>query len=179
MKKSISAFFLGFVFCISGTMLTAEPRVAVIDFQAKGIPHSLAANTTELIRTELVNTGKYTVIERAQMTQILREQEFQMTGCTDVSCAVKVGKLLSARKILVGTVMKIGNKIIISGRIVDVERGVAEEAATQNALSMNEIDNAARLFVSRLSGSSAIQKSGQSEVNGKQYYRVPRWHSMD
>ena len=31
------------------------------------------------------------MLERSQVDKILREQGFQMTGCTDVSCAVQVG----------------------------------------------------------------------------------------
>ncbi len=151
----------------------ASERVAVIDFQAKGINQIIAKNVSELIRAELISSGKYTVIERAQMAEILKEQEFQMTGCTDVSCAVKVGKLLSARKILVGTVMQMGVKIIISGRIVDVERGVGEEAANQDAQSTNELDTAVRMFVAKLSGSN-VTHDGTTSTKGKTYFRVPR-----
>ena len=57
----------------------------------------------------MINTGQYVVIERNEMSKILNEQGFQMTGCTDVSCAVG-GKLMSARKMLVGTIMKIERK---------------------------------------------------------------------
>lgn len=158
---------------VTTTAIHASDRVAVIDFQSKGINATISKNVSELIRAELISSGKYTVIERAQMAEILKEQEFQMTGCTDVSCAVKVGKLLSARKILVGSVMQMGTKIIISGRIVDVERGVGEEAANQDAQSANELDTAVRLFVAKLSGSS-VTTDGTTPARGKTYYRVPR-----
>ena len=81
----------------------------------------------------MINTGQYTVIERSEMGKILREQGFAMTGCTEVSCAVQAGKLLSARKMLVGTVMKLDQSIIINGRIIDVEKGTAEFAQKEIA----------------------------------------------
>ena len=125
-------------------------RVAVMDFRANGISQLIASNISELVRNELIIMGNFIVLERSQVDQILKEQGFQMTGCTETSCAVKVGQMLSAKKILVGTVMKMGNKIVISGRIVDVEKGVGERAANQSASSTDELDEAAGKFARML-----------------------------
>ena len=57
-----------------------------------------------------VNTGLFTVGERGEMDSILKEQGFQASGCTDIECAVKIGKLLSANKMLVGEIGKLGTK---------------------------------------------------------------------
>jgi curli biogenesis system outer membrane secretion channel CsgG len=111
-KKIIICLIL--LLLLTPIITSAETRLAVMDFKAKGVSHTVADNVSELIRTELINIGKYTVLERSQMSEILKEQSFQMTGCTDVSCAVQVGKLLSARKIMVGSVMQVGSKIVIS-----------------------------------------------------------------
>ena len=40
------------------------------------------------------------LIEREQMDALLEEQMFQQTGCTDVSCAVEMGKILNVQKML-------------------------------------------------------------------------------
>lgn len=124
--------------------------IAVSDFTAKDVPLSTAMNVSELIRTELINTGRYTVIERSQMKEILKEQGFQQTGCTDVNCAVQMGKLLSAKKMLVGSIMKMGTRFIITGRVVDVEKGVGERAAKGNANSVDQLDRGVTEFVDNL-----------------------------
>lgn len=41
-------------------------RIAIIDFEAKDISEKDSEKVTELIRNEMVNTGKFTVIERSQ-----------------------------------------------------------------------------------------------------------------
>ncbi len=51
------------------------------------------------------------------MNSILQEQEFQASGCTENECAVQIGKLLSTRKILVGTVNQLGATININARM--------------------------------------------------------------
>lgn len=124
--------------------------LAVIDFKAKGVPYTLAEQISELIRTEMINTGQYKVLERNQMSKILKEQEFQQTGCTDISCAVKAGQLLSAHKILIGSVMRLGKYIIINGRIVDVRDGNAKFAEQEKAISDENIPNAVKIFTLRL-----------------------------
>ena len=124
--------------------------VAVMDFKPIGISPVLADNISELVRTELIMTEGFTVLERSQVDKILKEQGFQMTGCTETSCAVEIGQMLSAKKIIVGSVMQMGSKIIISGRLVDVEKGVGELAANESADSVDELDEASGQFVRTL-----------------------------
>jgi len=124
--------------------------IAVIDFDAKGVTKNDASRVSEWLRTELINTGQFRVIERSAMNAILNEQALSMTGCTDTSCAVEVGKLLSARKILVGSVEFWNNKVFINGRIIDVEKGVAEFAHKETVNSIKELDTGAASFAKNL-----------------------------
>lgn len=124
--------------------------IAVIDFEAKGLSRQDALRVSEWLRTELINTNQFRVIERSAMNAILKEQAFAMTGCTDTSCAVQVGKLLSARKMLIGSVEYWNNKVIINGRIIDVEKGVAEFAHRETVNSIKELDTGATSFAKNL-----------------------------
>ena len=79
--------------------------------------------------TRLVNSAEYkentkvayTVVERSQMDKIFEQFEIQNTGCTDVSCAVEFGKMLSVERIVIGSIGLIGKTYSISTRIIDVE----------------------------------------------------------
>lgn len=124
--------------------------IAVIDFEAKGVSRQDAMSLSEWLRTELINTNQFKVIERSAMNAILKEQAFTMTGCTDTSCAVQVGKMLSARKMLVGSVELWNNKVFINGRIIDVEKGVAEFAHKETVSSLKELDTGATSFAKNL-----------------------------
>ena len=102
--------------------------MAVLDFETTDFPAPVAGKISELIRIEMVNTSGIIVIERNRIDKILKEQGLQAAGLTDKDNIVKVGNLLSANKILYGTVMKLGKKIIITGQEVDVEKGHIEYA---------------------------------------------------
>jgi len=134
----------------SSELLAEKMRLAIMDFKADGVTKEEARRITELIRTEIINTGKFTVIERDQIDKILQEQGFQMTGCTDEGCAVQIGKLASANKIMIGTVMLVSGTTVINGRIVDVEKGVAEFGERQVARSSGEIYESAVVFSQKL-----------------------------
>jgi len=154
--------------------------MAVMDFEARDIPKADALKISELIRNEMINSNEYVMIERAQLGKILKEQGFQMTGCVDVSCAVQVGKLLSARKILVGSVMRLGEKIVITGRIVDVEKGIDEFGQKATADSHEELVTAVEKFceglTARITGKAPKKKA--AEKKKEEYtYRVYNYGS--
>lgn len=139
--------------------------VAVIDLEAKGVSKIVSSAVTDIIRSEMVKTGLFTVVERSQMSEILKEQGFQMTGCTDQSCAVQLGKLLSAQKILVGEINRVGQALMITVRIVDVEKGSSDFAANEKSPTEDDVDKAAM----------AITKSlAENIVQGNQDYFTPK-----
>ena len=141
---------------------------------------------SDIIRSEMVKTGLFTVVERAQMNEILKEQGFQMTGCTDSACAVQVGKLLSAKKILVGETTKIGRTIVITVRIVDVEKGVADFAAKETAANEDALEEASRSLskklIERISGKTTAELLMEREPKTRTGYYlrsiVPGWGQM-
>ncbi|MBC8403451.1 MAG: hypothetical protein H8E14_18360 [Candidatus Marinimicrobia bacterium] len=52
--------------------------------------------------SKLVSNGHYEVIERNQLTEILKEHQLTMSGLTDENATVKVGKLLGVDAIIFG-----------------------------------------------------------------------------
>ncbi len=125
-------------------------RIAVLDFNSTGVSESVANAVTDIIRTDMVNSGLFVVLERAQISEILKEHGLGMAGCTDEECAIQIGKLLSAKKILLGKVVKMGENILITAQIVDVESAISEFAAQAKASSEDDLDTAARSIVVEL-----------------------------
>jgi TolB-like protein len=97
--------------------------VAVVDFDAKNINRENAEAVTDLLRTELFNTGHFIVIERERIQKILEEQKFQSSGLTNADQAAEIGRLLNVKKIMLGSVTLLGSTYIINTRIVDVQSG--------------------------------------------------------
>lgn len=148
--KNIIILSLIIILTAPADIFAEKMRIAVMNFKGTGVSQTTADNVSELIRGDMINTGLYLVIDRSQMDVILKEQGLQQSGCTDVSCAVQVGKILSAKKILTGTVMDIGGIIVITARVVDVETGTGEFSEKVSAKSEQLIVKAVTLFTERL-----------------------------
>ncbi len=107
--------------------------VAVLDFEAaSGLSPQAALTLTNVFRNAVIRTKKFSVLERSDMQSILEEQAFSLSGvCNSAECAIEVGKLLSAEKIILGSVGKIGDQYYSTVRIVNVTKGNIEESADE------------------------------------------------
>ena len=96
------------------TSASPRKRVAVLDFDyttvqsdvrtTMGSDVDIGKGVATMLVSELVRNGTYTVMERAQVDRILNEQNFQQGGRADASSAAKLGRLLGADAIIIGSV---------------------------------------------------------------------------
>jgi curli biogenesis system outer membrane secretion channel CsgG len=109
-----------FIAALSPASAQRRPRVAVLDFDYGTVRTSVQAvfgtdvdlgkGITQMLVTNLVKDGTYSVIERATMDKILGEQNFSNSNRADASSAAKIGKLLGVDAIIVGTITEFGNE---------------------------------------------------------------------
>ncbi len=112
--------------------LHSQPKttIAVLDLEAQGMSTSEAAVLTGRLRSILINVGQYTVVDRANMEEILTEQGFQQTGCTSDECVAEVGKLLGVQNMVSGSLGRFGKTYAIQLQILNVETGAIERSST-------------------------------------------------
>jgi hypothetical protein len=97
------------------------PLIAVNNLEGRGVTPDEAATLSDVLRTELLNTGRYKVMERTQMEAILKEQGFQQSGaCSDQQCMVEMGQLLGAELLVAGSIGKVGKAYSINVRIISI-----------------------------------------------------------
>jgi len=102
----------------------ARPTVAVADLRGVSVTSDEAAILTDRLRVELVRAGRFQVVERERMNAVLQEQGFQQSGaCSTDECAVEMGRLLGAERIVAGTIGRIGRTYTITARMIDVGTG--------------------------------------------------------
>jgi len=110
--------------------LVAKTNIAIIDFSNINVLPGDTKALTERLRTELFSTGKFQVIEREKMENILGEQSFQISGCSSDVCAIEAGQLLNVDQIIAGSISHVGSMFSISARIIDVGKGNIIKTAT-------------------------------------------------
>lgn len=104
-------------------------KIAILPFKA---PTELAGlSVSDQLVTEILRSRRYTLVERGQMEQVLSESELALAGLSAAS-AVKVGEMLGAGGVVIGTVLEYGNVAIkgktypvvsVSARLIDTQSG--------------------------------------------------------
>jgi|GEM_PF-5315936 len=84
--------------------------LVVLDFENKTKIDevSLGPGISDMMTTALVDSGKFRVVERKKLKEILEEQQFHLSGAVDSSTAVKIGKIIGAEAVITGSVTEFG-----------------------------------------------------------------------
>jgi WD40 repeat protein/TolB-like protein len=100
-------------------------RVAVMYFDSPGLSEDIAKTTSYLLEGRLGNSSFVELIERNQINSVISELKYQMSGLT-ASDAVEIGKHLNAKYIVIGSINKLGNLLIITAKLVNIETSQIE-----------------------------------------------------
>ncbi|MFH1942083.1 MAG: WD40 repeat domain-containing protein [bacterium] len=122
-------------------------RMAVMYFDSPGQSEDIGKTTSYLLEAKLGNSPLVELVERNQIQKVLNELSYQQTGLT-ASNAAEVGKHLNAEYMLMGSLNKLGNLLIITSKLVNVETAQIEgtrEVQCSNATIENISDMVAVL----------------------------------
>ena len=92
-------------------------------FEATNIDAAEVKILTDRLTTKMAQAGKFVIIERARMNEVLAEQGFQQSGCVSSECAVEAGSMLGVEIIVTGSIGKLGDLYTMDVRAISVESG--------------------------------------------------------
>lgn len=110
----------------------SRPTLAIANF--KLIPVNVldptnADNVREDLSTAIISTDTFNVVERGQLDQALKELKIGLNDTFDSATAQKLGKLVSAQVVLIGSISDRGSFVVINARLIDTATGRARAAA--------------------------------------------------
>lgn len=107
-----------------------RPGIAVLDFDVSAVlgqDHdtydALGRGLAAMTLTELTANPAVRVVERAQLQQILQEQNLGHKGRMDQATLSRIGKLIGARYMVTGTLIDIRGSLRIDTRVFNSETG--------------------------------------------------------
>lgn len=134
--------------CAAPTLSANQVSVAIMPFTEGQLTHwwgwdwNLGEGVTNLVIDEIVKRGKLSVVERTRVQEIMAEQNLAASGRIEPDTASRIGKLLGARLLVMGTItewdfkqsggigfsfLRISGsmaKVKLTGRVVDSQTGV-------------------------------------------------------
>ena len=103
-----------------GAATPRKKRIAIMDFdyatvhagvsQIFGQDIDIGKGIADLLVTDLVKDGSYSIIERKTLDKVMAEQNFSNSDRANPASAAKIGKLLGVDAILVGSITQFGNE---------------------------------------------------------------------
>jgi curli biogenesis system outer membrane secretion channel CsgG len=116
-RATLAALILTFTATLSAGAQDRK-RVAVLDFEYQTVHQSvydvfgsnvdIGKGISNMLVTDLVRNGTYSVIERQALDKILSEQNFQTSGRADPSTAAQLGKMLGVDAVIIGAITQFG-----------------------------------------------------------------------
>jgi sulfatase modifying factor 1 len=101
--------------------------IAIFDFDVVGkVDKDISRPLSDSVRYEIVRSGRFKVMDRANMDRILKEQAFQMTGGVLKDKAIEAGQFLGVGKIVIGSIGIVGRTYMTSLSLVNIESGETE-----------------------------------------------------
>jgi len=103
----------------AATAQGAKARVAIMNFENNSTwtwwGDNLGRAAADELTTQLVQTGKFTVVERTQLDALLAEQNLGASGRVTASTAAKVGKLLGVQLVMTGSITQFSIERVSAG----------------------------------------------------------------
>ena len=110
----------------------SRPTLAIANFKlipANALDATNADNVREDLSTAIISTDTFNVVERGQLDQALKELKIGLNDTFDSATAQKLGKLVSAQVVLIGSISDRGSFVVINARLIDTATGRARAAA--------------------------------------------------
>ena len=152
--------------------------VSILDFTGEDVQDKVLRACYQQLETSLIESNRFTVIEKNKREELLEEQKFQSSGVCDEACAVEIGQLVGAEYLMLGEIIGFADLYQVNIKIINIEKGdVAEKVTDQISGGMRELLNgmeeASREIVRRIAAGSApqqiIQQTGLPTVVQKTY----------
>jgi hypothetical protein len=97
----------------SSTIAVANPNVNALTIKAESV--------AKMLRLELIKINKYKVYDEFDMNEIIQAKEEYKVGCYGQNCLSKLGEELKVDYVMAGSIDGLGNKIVVTIKIIDVK----------------------------------------------------------
>lgn len=132
MKKYITVFFFIFIsvmsFCVSLTLSVSDFEVNSDNPKYKYIGKGIS----EVVVVSLNQNRNLVVVERHKRTELLQELELSLSDMADPALQIRVGRLLAATHLVFGELVDMGDEMLLSIRVVEVETGKTVWSGTES-----------------------------------------------
>jgi TolB-like protein len=130
--------------CIAATAAFAEEketsraRIAVVNFAENKAAAGTGRAVKNSVEMNFFRDGSFVILEQSQMDSIVQERKLQFAECRDEKCAARLGQLLKADYVVIGSVDRL-DTYTITLKVVNVREGNIIISESREAREIGEI----------------------------------------
>ncbi len=114
-----------------------KTKIAVLDFELMGDKletNGMGAILSEWFINNMVKSGRFDVVERAMLQEIISEKKLSSTGIIDERSITALGRILGVKAIITGSLLKSRKAMEMNTRLISVQSGsiIAAESIQSN-----------------------------------------------
>ncbi|MBT3272997.1 MAG: hypothetical protein HN368_07575 [Spirochaetales bacterium] len=156
------------IFALISVSAFCLPSIAILDaILADGVDITAKVPVTEKIIEEIVTSGKYTVLDRSSIQQVLEEKKFQLSGVVADNEIKKAGEYLGADIVCVAKVSRIGETYFISGKMINVETGAITAQKSHEQKGDIEVVLAIAQVVGKALAGGVLEESADKDATAE------------
>lgn len=126
--------------------------MAVLNIDVHGLEYT-PEQMGNLVRLELEKLDTFEVMDRYDVSYLVKKNNLDITNCYGKIGLVETGKTLSSEKMLSGSVDLYGETIIFTFRLVDVNKNIIERSYVKEFLNLpKEMQNMVRISIHEMFG---------------------------
>ena len=127
---SITLTFILFLFSFTTPCLAKQMNILVLPFENTGDKEYawISAGMTDSVISDLTHISNISIISNQDRKKVLEEMKFILSGLVVEDKMMKLGKLMGAHGIFMGSYLVSGNRIRVIAKLVNVETGKTENA---------------------------------------------------
>lgn len=99
----------------------------------------------QMLISDLVRTNTVRIVERARLEEVIAELKLSRSNRFDASTAARVGRLLGARYLMLGSYLEFAGSLRVDARVVETETALIIGAATSKGTQSDIIGIEERL----------------------------------
>ncbi|MDH5610296.1 MAG: hypothetical protein OEY56_12540 [Cyclobacteriaceae bacterium] len=151
MKKNTLLLLFWLILLVSA-MAQSKPTIAVVSIDTKDLEID-NLTMAGIVRLELEKINKFEVLDRYDVSDIITKNNIDPEQCFGKNAVTQAGQLLKSDKMLTGSAEKIGDKIIIILRLIDVPGARVETTSVMEYLNaQDEIQTMVLISINELLG---------------------------
>ena len=143
--------------------------VSILDFKGEDVGEKILKASYQRLETSLIQSNRFTVVDKKERDEVLKEQKFQQSGLCDDECIVDLGKNLGAEYLVIGELIELPGLYQIDIKILSVETGETTKKVTSEIEGgmkdlLNGIEEASREIVRQIASGGdsnpVVQQAG-------------------